>query len=306
MEQIIQHLAIYSEGAVLGFAVGILTGLFGAGGGFIITPALNVFLGLPMNLAVGTSACQVLAASSFTFFHNFNKKLPGLRLALCIASGIPVGVMLGSHVLSKLKVMPHLTVFGKNLDAVDFILLLIFTFMLFFIFLWMIIDTCWLRKNHTEEDELKHKGLLSSVKLRPMVKCETIPFGQVSMPLLIGIGFFMGFMSGLLGIGGGVIMMPMLYYVIGQQAKYAVRTSVMLILVSAAFATVIHIWGGNVDYYMVAFLIPGAFIGSRIGSAIHKKISGKSLRKYFSLVVLAAAVMVLVKVILMLLHSPDA
>jgi len=299
MEQIFQHLAIYSEGAVLGFAVGILTGLFGAGGGFIITPALNVFLGLPMNLAVGTSACQVLAASGFTFFHNFEKKLPGLKLALYIASGIPIGVMLGAHTLARLKVMPHLNIMGRNLDAVDFILLLIFTVMLFFIFLWMIIDTFWLRKNHTEEDELNHKGLLASFKLPPFVKCETIPFGQVSIPILLLIGFFMGFMSGLLGIGGGVVMMPMLYYIIGQQAKYAVRTSIMLILVSAAFATVSHIFAGNIDYCMVAFLIPGAFVGSRIGAFIHKKISSRSLRKYFAFVVLAAAIMVFVKLILM-------
>ena len=300
MEYILNNIIPYSEGAILGFAVGILTGLFGAGGGFIITPALNVFLGLPMNLAVGTSACQVLAASGFTFIQNFDKKLPGIKLALSIGTGIPLGVFLGTHLLDKLKLMPEIEFYGKQLEAVDFILLLIFTIMLFFIFSWMIFDTFFLRKHHTEEDELKHKGFLTSIKLPPYIKCDTIPYGQTSAPLLIIIGLFMGFMSGLLGIGGGVIMMPMLYYIIGQQAKYAVRTSVMLILISAAFATISHIIAKNIDYYMVMFLIPGAFLGSRIGITIHKKISSKSLRKYFAFVVLGAAIMVLVKLIMMI------
>jgi uncharacterized membrane protein YfcA len=303
MEHILQNILPYSEGAILGFAVGILTGLFGAGGGFIITPALNVFIGLPMNLAVGTSACQVLAASSFTFIQNFDKKLPGVKLALSIGVGIPLGVFLGTHLLDRVKIMPHIKVLGKELDAVDFILLLIFTVMLFTIFFWMVFDTFYLRKHHTEEDENNHKGFLTSLRLPPYIKCETIPFGKTSIPLLLVIGLFMGFMSGLLGIGGGVIMMPILYYIIGQQAKYAVRTSVMLILISAIFSTLSHIFAKNIDYYMVIFLIPGAFLGSRIGITIHKKISSKSLRKYFSFVVLAAGIMVLVKLILIYIKA---
>lgn len=107
----------------------------------------------------------------------------------------------------------------------------------------------------------------------------------------------MGFLSGLLGIGGGVIMMPMLYYVIGQQAKFAVKTSLMLILMSGLFATISHAMAHNIDYFMVMFLIPGAFFGSRIGAMINKRISSKSLRKYFAFVVLAAMIMVVVKLI---------
>ncbi len=287
-------------GAFLGLGVGILTGIFGAGGGFIITPALNIFLGLPMNLAVGTSACQVLSAAGFTFTHNFDKKLHGLKLALLIGIGLPGGVYLGTQTVSKLKDFPPITVLGKDLNAVNFILLAVFTVLLFVIGAWMLFDCFYLRKHHTEEDEQKHKGLLTNLKIPPYVRCSTIPQGQVSIILLIIIGLFMGFLSGLLGIGGGVIMMPMLFYIIGQQAKFAVRTSVMLILMSGLFATISHALQHNIDYKMVAFLIPGAFIGSRIGTSIHKKISSKSLRKYFSFVVLGAMLMVLIKIIKMI------
>jgi len=299
MDYFLEHW-IYICGAVLGFGVGILTGLFGAGGGFIITPALNIFLGLPMNLAVGTSACQVLGAAGFTFLNNFDKKMHGLKLALIIGIGIPLGVIAGTRTVTKLHTLGTMIFFGKELDAVDFILLLVFAFLLLFIGTWMLIDCFWLRKHHCEDDELTHKGLLTDLKIPPYVRCETIPQGQVSIFLLISIGLLMGFLSGLLGIGGGVIMMPLLFYIIGQQAKFAVKTSVMLILMSGLFATISHALAHNIDYKMVAFLIPGAFIGSRIGTAIHKRISSKSLRKYFAFVVLAATGMVVIKLLNML------
>jgi uncharacterized membrane protein YfcA len=291
---------IYFGGAILGLGVGVLTGLFGAGGGFIITPALNICLGLPMNLAVGTSACQVLGAAGFTFINNFDRKMHGLKLALLIGIGIPFGVSIGTRTVSYLKVLPPINISGKELNAVDFTLLAVFAVLLFFIGTWMLIDSFFLRKHHTEEDELNHKGLLTNLKIAPYVKCETIPQGQVSITLLVCLGLIMGFLSGLLGIGGGVIMMPMLFYIIGQQAKFAVKTSVMLILMSGLFATISHAIHHNIDYKMVIFLIPGAFIGSRIGTKIHKSISSKSLRKYFSFIVLAAMGMVVIKIMNML------
>lgn len=300
MDYLIEHW-IYLGGALLGLGVGILTGIFGAGGGFIITPALNIFFGLPMNLAVGTSACQVLGAASFTFINNFDKKLHGLKLALIIGIGVPGGVYLGTNTVSNLKGIPPLTIFGKELNAVDFILLAIFAVLLFIIGMWMLFDCFYLRKHHTEENEANHKGLMTNLKIPPYVRCETIPQGQVSIILLVIIGMIMGFLSGLLGIGGGVIMMPLLFYIIGQQAKFAVKTSVMLILMSGLFATISHAIHHNIDYKMVLFLIPGAFIGSRIGTTIHKKISSKSLRQYFSFVVLAAMLMVLIKLIKMVI-----
>ena len=107
----------------------------------------------------------------------------------------------------------------------------------------------------------------------------------------------MGFMSGLLGIGGGVIMMPMLFYIIGQETKYATLTSTMLIFISGLFATFFHAMHNNINYILVVALITGAFFGTKTGVKIHKKISGKSIRKYFAFVVLFAALMVIYKII---------
>lgn len=303
MDYIITHWLNLCGGALLGLAVGILTGLFGAGGGFIITPALNIFLGLPMNLAVGTSACQVLGAAGFTFFNHFDKKMRGWKIAMIIGIGIPVGVYFGTKTVDLLKGFPPVQLFSKELNAVNFLLLAMFALLLFFIGSWMLIDNFWLRRHLQEEDELHHKGLLTNLRLPPYMHFRTVPAGKVSVVLLVVVGVMMGFLSGLLGIGGGVIMMPLLYYIIGQEAKFAVRTSVMLILISGLFATISHAIAHNIDYYMVLFLIPGAFFGSRIGTIINHRMSSKSLRKYFAFIVLGAMVMVVIKLIGMVYHA---
>ena len=91
----IAHWLILTGGVLLGFLLGFMTGLFGAGGGFILTPVLNIFLGLPMNIAVGTSSCQVLGASTFSLCHHFDKRLLGIRVAAFMCLGIPAGSFLG-------------------------------------------------------------------------------------------------------------------------------------------------------------------------------------------------------------------
>ncbi|MCF6176068.1 MAG: sulfite exporter TauE/SafE family protein [Victivallaceae bacterium] len=285
-----------SGGLILGLGVGMLTGIFGAGGGFIITPALNIFLGVPMNIAVGTSSCQVLGASGFAIFHNLDKKMKGIKVALLIGLGIPFGSYLGTLVIDRWKNLEPIVVNGKAVDALNFILLIIFAVFLSLIAGWLLFDNFVLKKGKPD-NESNHVGLLSKVSIPPLIICETIPHAPFSIPLLVVIGLFMGFLSGLLGIGGGVIMMPMLFYIIGQETKYAILTSTMLIFISGLFATFFHAMHNNINYTLVATLITGAFFGTKAGVKIHKKISGKSIRQYFAFVVLLAAAMVIYKIV---------
>lgn len=285
--------------------VGVLTGLFGAGGGFIITPALNIFLGLPMNLAVGTSSCQVLGSASFALWHHRDKRLKGVKLALIMAIGIPPGAFIGAECVKTFQGLPPIRFHGIEVNAVNFILLIVFAFFLTIIAAWLFFDNFWLRRHHHDDDESEHRGVLASLAIPPMVKCETIPAGDFSIPLLAALGLFMGFLSGLLGIGGGVIMMPMLFYLVGQETKYATSTSMMLILISGLFATIVHSVNDNIDYILVGFLMFSAFFGTRIGAVIQRSVSGKSLRKHFAFVVLAAAVMVVVKLFLICRNAGD-
>jgi len=302
MDYFIAHWPILLGGILLGGGVGLLTGLFGAGGGFIITPALNIFLGFPMGMAVGTSAFQVLGASTFAMYHQMEKgrRLTGLKVALHVVIGVPLGSWMGGMMVERLKAMPNWNVNGHSVPAVNFALLVAFLLLLVSISSWLIYDN-FIRRRDGNDDESDHVGVLAKLAVPPVLRYPSIVSGEFSGTLLVLIGLVMGFVSSLLGVGGGVIMMPILFYLVGQNTKSAAKTSVMLIFATGLFATVFHVLHGNVRYPMVAALILGAFFGTRGGVAIQKRISAKSLRKYFAFIVLAAAIMVSVKLAMKIL-----
>ncbi|MEI7880662.1 MAG: sulfite exporter TauE/SafE family protein [bacterium] len=285
-------------GALLGFSMGILTGFFGAGGGFILTPVLNIFLGLPMNLAVGTSACQVLGASSFSLFHYIDRRWLGLKVALWMGSGIPFGVWFGSHLVKQLKAMGTMTVNGKSIPAVDFILLVAFAVFLGLITTWLLVDNFVLRRGREDESE-RPQGLLARLRIPPMVQFRTIHHGPFSGPVLIVLGLVVGCLSGLMGIGGGVVMIPMLFYLVGQEIKAATRTITMLIFITGLCSTIAHARAGNINWTLAACLIGGSFLGTRLGAWLQHRTTGKRLRQYFALVVLTATLMVTAKLLML-------
>jgi len=301
MQHLLEIIKLPLGGLVLGVIAGMLTGIFGAGGGFFITPALNIFLGLPYNMAVGTSSCQVLAASSMALYHRFDRKMHGVRIALLTGFGIPAGSLLGVKLVEKIGKIGDVTLAGHRLPGQQTVFSMIFIIFLGLIASWLIFDNFYLRRNRTDDD---HVGYLAWVKIKPMISCRTIPAGPFSAPVFVLLGVFVGFLGGLLGIGGGVIMMPLLFYVVGQETKYATLTSTMLVFMISLISTVLHASHGNIDYLLFAFLFCGSFLGVKVGIKIHERMGGKSIRKYFAFVVLAAALMVLIKLLISVSRSP--
>ncbi len=293
---ILDNWLFLTSGILLGFSVGILTGFFGAGGGFIVTPALNILLGMEMNYAVGTSAFQVMGTSAFALYHQMDRRLMGSRIALFIALGIPLGTFSGFYVVQTLKGKAAWHILGRTVDPVNFTLLSVFAVFLIAIACWLIYDNFILRRD-CGEDESSHVGLLSPVKLPPVRRFRTIPAGEFSITVLIMLGVFIGFMSGLLGIGGGVILLPVLFYLVGQSTKYATLTGTMLVFASGCCATAFHAAGHNINYPMAAVLLLGAAGGTKLGTILHAKASAKSIRKYFTFVILAAWLLVVYKLI---------
>ena len=173
-----------SGGVLLGFLLGFMTGLFGAGGGFILTPVLNIFLGLPMNIAVGTSSCQVLGSSTFSLYHHFDKRLLGIRVAAFMGLGIPAGSLLGVYAVRLLTGLPEIMILGRELKAVDFILLTFFAIFLTMISVFLVLDNFYLNKNKSDDDS-SHKGLLADLQIFPLVKFRTIPSGKFSASMLV-------------------------------------------------------------------------------------------------------------------------
>ena len=302
IEYIAANWMLIVGGLFLGVCSGILTGLFGAGGGFIITPALNIFLHLPYNFAIGTSTCQILGASGLTLYRRAKAVAASLKVAIFISIGIPLGSFTGVKVVSNMKDMGKIEIAGKLLNAQDFYFTAFFCVFLLIIAAWLFFDNFYLRR-HVSEEEDDDKGYLAWIKIPPMVNFPSIPHGPFSVTVLIIIGICVGFLSGLLGIGGGVIIMPILFYLVGQETKYATLTSTILVFFSSLISSILHGIHGNINYILVIFLVAGAFVGTRIGVFLHHKITGKSIRKYFAFVVLTAVIMVGIKLISMVTKS---
>lgn len=290
-------------GLILGVFSGILTGLFGAGGGFIITPALNIFLSLPYNLAIGTSTCQILGASGMTLHRRAKAVAASLRVAIFISIGIPIGALFGVRIVTNMKDLGIIRIAGKTVHAQNFYFTAFFCVFLFLIACWLFFDNFYLRRHKSDEED-DDKGYLAWIKIPPMMTFPSIPHGPFSIPVLLLIGTTTGFLSGLLGIGGGVIIMPILFYLVGQETKYATLTSTILVFISSLFSSIFHGINGNINYALVVCLICGAFLGTRIGVMLHHKITGKSIRKYFAFVVLAATIMVTIKLAAIIYKAP--
>ncbi len=281
-------------GLMLGYGTGILTGFFGAGGGFILTPALNILLGIPMNFAVGTGSAQVMASSAISLYKGgFSLRSYGVRVAGAVACGIPVGSFIGTHAVSVLKNHENIIMGSREINFADVILLSSFAVFLLLLSLWMTYDN-FFRRAQTSEDD--HKGLLADCLIPPLGRFRTIQSGAFSITVLAGLGIFTGFLSGLMGIGGGVMMMPALYYLVGQKTEHAIQTSTILVFISGLFSTIFHAADGNVDYYLASVLIFGAWFGAAHGIRLQKQCSGLSIRKYFVFVVASAFIMAVFKI----------
>ncbi|MBS1371207.1 MAG: sulfite exporter TauE/SafE family protein [Lentisphaeria bacterium] len=275
---------------LLGGGIGLLTGFFGAGGGFILTPALNVFLGLDMTLAVGTSAFQVCGASAFTLCQRVDRRWMGARVALAAAVGIFPGTWLGTRLVVWLRGQGDWHISGRSVAAADTALLLLFVLLLTGIGVGMYGE---LRSGRPEKPD--RAGLLHPCRIPPLATFRTVPAGPFSVPVLALLGFGMGILSGLLGICGGVIMLPVLFYLVGQQTEYATLTTTMIVLISGLGSTFFHSMNGNLAWGLLPPLLAGSLCGTCAGVRLQKRTGGRKLRKYFIWVVAAALLLVIWK-----------
>src|SRR5258708_29425848 len=142
----------------------------------------------------------------------------------------------------------------------------------------------WAKRSH----ELSPPGPLSRVRIPPMT---TLPGATrpISLPMLSYLGLVMGYLSGLMGLGGGVMMMPVLVYGIGMPMKMAAGTGIILLVATSMTGTIAHALMGHVHLGLVMVLLAGSTIGAPIGATITGSLSGPKLRGVFGVLVLVTA-----------------
>ncbi len=278
-------------GFAIALAAGLLTGLFGVGGGFLVTPLLNVVLGLPMPVAVGTGVMNILGVSTAGLYWRRKSNLADYKLAIMLFGGNATGVYFGSRTLESLKARGTLNLNGTPVVAADFYTLLILLVLLVAIFVWMFLET---RRPARPSVRI---GLFSHIKIPPYANFRSLESPRLSIPVLAYFGLAAGYLTGLLGVGGGIILLPALVYLVGMRTHRAIVTSLLMIWLTSFVAAITHSYRGNSDLLVLMTLLVGGSIGFQVGMTISRKLDGTKLRRYFCYVVLGVALMVLGRLI---------
>ncbi|HEY74641.1 MAG TPA: sulfite exporter TauE/SafE family protein [Thermoflexia bacterium] len=275
--------------AGIGFAVGVLGGFFGVGGGFIAGP-LMFWAGVPMHFVVGTDLAHMTGKSIVAARRHRALGHVDIKLGLVMVGGTVLGVEGGARIVEMLKRIEAVeTVIGV---AYIVVLVIIGTF------------TAWeslhalrvVRRDRLDAREaLAFDGIARRVRrlnLPPMVSFPASGIATVSLWAVLGVGFITGLLTGVLGVGGGFVRMPLLIYVLGVPTHVAVGTDLFEIVISAGFGTVTHALKGNVDILMALVMQTGAALGAQLGATSTRFFAGPRIRLLFSVLPFIGAALV--------------
>jgi len=277
---------------LLGFIVGTLSGFFGVGGAFIMTPALNI-LGFPIVYAIGTDLALMLGSSTVATIRHFRFGNVDIRLGIYMVLGTIVGVWLGKELVFFLL---------ASGDA-EMVIRLIYIILLFSLSAFMVYDYITFitrphlqaNKPNTESRGTHLSRRLRQIKLRPMVKLPASGIRQISLWVPLSIGVITGFLASFLGVGGGFIRMPALIYGLGVPTSVAVGTDLFEIIFSSAFGAFLYAMEGKVILLAAMILLLGASLGAQVGSYATRYVRGMRVRLYFALTIFFAGVSVTLK-----------
>lgn len=266
----------------LGAAVGFLSGLFGVGGGFLLTPLLT-FLGIPPVVAVATGSALIVASSVSGAVTQYQRNNVDVKMGIVMLSGGLIGTYIGVEAVRLLRSAGLFEV-ANSLAYVIFLGAVGTLILIEGINAWRISQMSGVTQHrrqsgqHSWVDGLPLKMRFNRSKL------------YISAVPPCTIGMFVGFISALMGIGGGFIIIPAMIYLLRMPTAVVVGTSLFQIVFVAAFATILHaVQNKSVDIVLAAILIVGGVIGAQFGTVAGEKLRGEQLRALLGLLVLIVA-----------------
>jgi uncharacterized membrane protein YfcA len=269
----------------MGGAVGFLSGMFGVGGGFLLTPLL-IFSGIPPAVAVATVTPQIVASSTSAALSYWRRRLVDEKMTGLLALGGIVGSALGVFAFRALR----------SVGQLDLIIALSYVAFLGFIGVIMLRESLraiWRARtgraarprgasHHTWVHGLPFKMRFRRSKL------------YVSVLPIVALGSGIGFLGSILGLGGGFIMVPALIYLLRVPTNVVIGTSLAYTLATMAVATVLHATANkSVDIMLALLLMVGGVVGAQFGAQVGQAIRAEQLRALLALLVLAVALRVL-------------
>lgn len=281
--------------AGLGGSVGLLSGLFGVGGGFLMTPLL-MMMGVPPAVAVASDTNQIVAASTSGAIAHSKSKNVDFKLGFIILVGGLMGGSLGTLLVKMLR----------SLGNFDFVLKAAYVVMLLLVGGFMFLESLnSLKKKpaNTQAAVKKDSRLNRFMGSLPLKMNFEVSGIESSIITLFALGLMIGVLSALMGVGGGFVMLPIMIYLIGIPTHKAVGTSIFVVIFTAINVTIAQsVINHTVDLLLAIVLLVGSSIGAQFGALLGKKLKGEQLRVAFSVIVL----LVMVKMLVDLLVTPSA
>ncbi|KIT17655.1 hypothetical protein jaqu_05460 [Jannaschia aquimarina] len=263
----------------LGGVVGILSGMFGVGGGFLMTPLLFM-IGIPPAVAVATEANQIVASSFSGVLAHVRRKTVDFRMGLVLLAGGLVGAALGVQVFNILR----------ELGQVDLLVRLCYVVFLGVIGSLMFVESLNAirkarRKGPVQRIVRRQRGWVHALPMK--MKFRTSGLYISAIPPFV-VGLIVGVLAAVMGVGGGFIMVPAMIYILGMPTKVVVGTSLFQIIFVTAFATLLHATTNyTVDMLLAVLLLVGGVVGAQIGTQIGTRLKAEQLRILLAVMVLA-------------------
>ena len=267
----------------IGGGVGLLSGIFGVGGGFLITPLL-LFIGIPPGVAVATGANQVVAASVSGLLVHIRRRTVDFRMGTVMLIGGFAGSNIGIYVFELMKKA------GQTELFVQFS----------YVFFMGAIGTMMFQESFRAIRRARSGAPPPTSRSRSRhgwaqrgpfkVKFRTSGLYISVLPPL-GIGLMVGFLSATMGVGGGFILVPAMIYLLGMNTRVVVGTSLFQIIFVTAYSVMAHaITNQSVDMALAVLLIVGGVVGAQIGTVIGFRLKAEQLRILLAILVLAVSV----------------
>lgn len=281
---------------ILGLCVGIIGGFFGMGGAWMVTPALNV-LGLPMAFAIGTDITHMAGKSLISTMRHAKFGNVDYKLALIMVFGTVGGLEIGARNIMWLERIGKIDLYVRcgYLVLLTGIAWLVFA------------DVAKRRRKDMaaraagrEIDQLttgiEWYKTLQRINIPPVINFPKAGI-RCSIWLPIAVAFFTGWLAGVLGIGGGLIRMPSLIYLIGCPTHVAVGTDLFEIAVSGLYGAATYSYKGRVELWAAFIMLIGAAVGAQVGAVATKYVKGYGIRVFFGCAVIGCDVSILMKIL---------
>ena len=265
----------------LSLAVGVLSGLFGVGGGFLMTPFL-IFMGIPPVYAVPNEVNNILATSVSGSLTHWYKNTLDYKMGLLIVSGGVVGTIIGIMTFS----------YFSEIGKISLIISLLYMYLLAIVGTLMLIEGIKEKNRQIKKVSIKQKlhdhNWLQGLPLRMRFHKSKL-YESAIVPIFLGL--VVGFVAAMMGIGGAFLMVPAMIYIVGMPVKLIPGTSLFVTIFISAIVTILHAFNyGSIDLTLVVPLILGSILGVQLGQKLGQYLDSSHLKTLFALLLCAVAI----------------